>query len=105
MLQGGDFVNKYQLTRAELESVFRSSAADKEWDVVTTDPRMIRYLKRQGYDPKTDHQLSDYVSCKVPFRKVRIRKLGITLSAEQRSKLASRFKTGPKKQAVADIKI
>lgn len=52
--------------------MIRSSAADQEWDVITADPRMVRYLKRQGWELKTDHQIPAPVSYKVPFRKLRI---------------------------------
>lgn len=81
-------INKYKLTREEQETVIRSSAAEDGWDICSADPRVIRYLKRQGYDPAPDHQLSGYLRCRVPFSKVRIRKREVSMSAERRAGLA-----------------
>jgi len=80
--------NKYKLTKSEQETVIRSSAADQEWDVCTADPRFIRYLKRQGYEPVPDRQCTDYFSCRVPSTKVRIRKREIETSVERKVGLA-----------------
>ena len=83
--------NKYKLTKAEQETVIRCSAADQEWDVCTADPRFIRYLKRQGYQPEPDYQGRDYLSCRIPYRKLRIsKKAGLT--AEQKARLAIQLK-------------
>ena len=68
-----------ELTREEMETVIRSSAADKEWDIVTADPRMIRYLEKRGYKPKPDHQFQEpFVQFTVPFGRLRF------LSTEKR---------------------
>jgi len=80
--------SKRRLTREEQETVIRSSAADSEWDICSADPKFIRYLKRQGYEPVPDHQLSDYLSCKVPISKVRLAKRDAKLTAKQRAVLA-----------------
>ena len=64
-----------KLTREEQETVIHSSAADKEWDVCTADPRFIRYLMKQGYVPESDHQFSDpYMAFTVPFNRLRLLK-------------------------------
>jgi len=93
----------YRLTKEEQETVIRCSAADQEWDVCTADPRFIRYLKRQGYEPEPDYQLGDYLSCRVPFRRLRIRRLE-GLTAEQRARLAIRLKTVPRNRGAAAVK-
>jgi len=78
-----------KLTREELETVIRSSAADKEWDVCTADPRFIRYLMKQGYAPEPDHQLSDpYMAFTVPFNRLRL------LKHEKRSTTKGSFLPG-----------
>lgn len=62
-----------KLTRDEMETVIRSSAADAVWDIVTADGRMKTKLRRAGYQPIADHQLSDpYQKYAVPFSRVRI---------------------------------
>ena len=64
-----------KLTREERETIIRSSAADKEWEICTADPRVVRYLIRQGYAPMPDHQLSDpYLAFTVPFGRLRFLK-------------------------------
>jgi hypothetical protein len=60
------------LSREEMETVIRCSAADQEWDIVSADPRMIRYLEKRGYQKIVDEQLSaPYFLFKVPFRRLR----------------------------------
>ena len=93
----------YRLTKEEQETVIRSSAADQEWDVCTADPRFIRYLKRQGYEPGPDHQFPDHMSCKVPFRKLRIRRIA-ELRADQKARLAFQLKTTPRNRESAEVK-
>ncbi len=95
--------NKYKLTKAEQETVIGCSAADSEWDVCTADPRFIRYLKRQGYEPGPDHQFPGHMSCKVPFRKLRIRRIA-ELKADQKARLAFRLKTTPRNRESAEVK-
>lgn len=64
-----------KLSREELETTIRCSAAGREWDICTADPRFIRYLMKRGYLPEPDHQLSDpYMSFKVPFERLRFLK-------------------------------
>jgi hypothetical protein len=46
------------LSNEEKETVIRCSAVDQEWDITTADPRMIRYLRVQGYEDVEDHQLA-----------------------------------------------
>ena len=66
-----------KLTRDEQETVIRSSAADREWDIVTADGRVKTKLRRAGYHPTADHQLSDpYLKYTIPFAKVSIRRAG-----------------------------
>jgi hypothetical protein len=60
------------LSREEMETVIRCSVADQEWDIVTADPRMIRYLEKRGYQKIVDEQFkAPYFSFKVPFRRLR----------------------------------
>ena len=92
---------EYKLTREEQETTMRASAADGEWDICSADPRFIRYLKRQGYEPVPDHQLSGFVKFRVPFEKLRIRKREIKVSEAQRAGLAKRTKFNVVKPAVA----
>jgi hypothetical protein len=93
----------YRLTKAEQETVIRSSAANQEWDVCTADPRFIRYLKRQGYEPGPDHQLRDHLSCRVPFRRLRISKK-VVLTDEKRAQLAIQLKMTPRNRGAVAAK-
>ena len=93
----------YRLTKAEQETVIRCSAADQEFDVCTADPKVIRYLRRQGYHPEPDYQFPDHMSCKVPFRKLRIRRIA-ELKADQKARLAFRLKTTPRNRESAEVK-
>ena len=93
----------YRLTKAEQETVIRCSAADQDWDICTADPRFVRYLKRQGYEPAPDYQFGGHMSCRVPFRKLRFGKReGAT--AEQRARLAIQLKMTPRNREVAAAK-
>ncbi len=93
----------YRLTREEQETVIGCSAADREWDVCTADPRFARYLRRQGYEPEPDFQFHDCVFCRIPFRKLRIsKKAGLT--AERRARLASQLKMTPRNRGAAATK-
>ena len=93
----------YRLTKAEQETVIRCSAADQDWDICTADPRFVRYLKRQGYEPAPDYQGRDYLSCRIPYRKLRLsKKAGLT--AEQRARLAIQLKMTPRNREVAAAK-
>jgi hypothetical protein len=93
----------YRLTKEEQETVIRCSAADQEWDVCTVDPRFIRHLNRQGYHPEPDYQFPDHMSCKVLFRKLRIRRIS-ELKADQKARLAFRLKTRPRNRESAEAK-
>lgn len=67
--------NDYKLTKEERETVIRASAADSDWDVCTADPRIARYLMKQGYAPDPDHQFSDpYMAFRMPFGRLRFLK-------------------------------
>jgi hypothetical protein len=37
-----------KLSRLEQETIIRASALDRQWEVVTADPRIIRKLEKQG---------------------------------------------------------
>ena len=91
-------MSHYKLTREEQETVIRSSSADSEWDVVSADPRFIRYLKRQGFTLEVDYQLSDHLSCKVPFRNLRVSKRR-NLTDEQKARMANRLKSVSRNRA------
>ena len=93
----------YRLTKEEQETVIRCSAADRERGACTADPRFIRYLKRQGYEPEPDYQLGDYLSCRIPYRKLRIsKKAGLT--AEQKARLAIQLKMVSRNRDAATAK-
>ena len=64
--------NKHKLTKEEQESVVRCSAADQEWDVVTADPRFIRYLRKRGWTPEPDYQFHTHLACRIPYAKLRV---------------------------------
>jgi len=85
---------RYKLTREETETVIRGDARHGDWDVMTADPTVVRYLQRQGYELKTDHQQSCYVSCRIPWGRVRIlKKEKRRVSDEARARMAILRKT------------
>lgn len=61
------------LTREEQETVIRASVADSTWNVCTADPRIIRLMERQGYQPDLRKNPWGYVSFTVPFDRVKIK--------------------------------
>jgi hypothetical protein len=61
-----------KLSKAELETVIGCSAADSEWDIVTADPRFIRYLKKRGWTLEPDRQFPTHLACRLPFAKLRV---------------------------------
>ncbi len=84
------------LTREEMETVIRCSAADKVWDIVTADPRVKTRLRRAGYEGKPDHQLSaPYEKFEVPFKLVRF---GSVKAAEARRERALKNPIKPKSE-------
>ncbi len=64
--------NKHKLTKEEQETVIGPCAADQEWDVVTADPRFIRYLRRRGWTLEPDCQFPTHLACRLPFTKLRV---------------------------------
>lgn len=64
----------YQLTREEQETIIRSYAASRTWDICTADPKIIRKMKRQGYVPDDRPNPWGYVSFTVPYSRVTIRR-------------------------------
>lgn len=93
----------YRLARGEQDTVIGGSAADQEWDVCTANPRFIRYLKRQGYEPAPDYQLGDHLSCRISYRRLRIsKKAGLT--AEQKARLAFQLKMVSRNRDAATAK-
>ena len=76
------------LTRMEQETIFRTSAADKEWDFYSRDPKFKRLLERRGYEVREDHQ--GLWSCRLSLSAVTIRRADRkrrTLSETQRRAL------------------
>jgi len=63
-----------RLSRDEQETIIRGSAASREWEVCTADPKMIRRMHRQGYIPEARPNPWGYVSFTVPFNRIAIRK-------------------------------
>ncbi len=63
----------YKLTREEQETICRTSAADKHWELYTADPKFIRRFDRLGY-LKTE--TNDHGGCfyEVPSHAVRFGK-------------------------------
>ncbi len=62
----------YKLTREEQETIIRTSAADQTWEIVTADPRIIRKMAKQGYQPDARENPWGYVSFTVPYSRVKI---------------------------------
>jgi hypothetical protein len=62
------------LTREEQETIIRSNAASKTWEVVTADPRIIRKMDKQGYHKDERRNPAEYVSYTIPFDRIRILK-------------------------------
>lgn len=65
LIDEGDDVVK--LTKAEQETIIRAAGDDKEWHVWSDDPKMVRKLKKQGWDV-------DGGFCKIPLNGITIRK-------------------------------
>ncbi len=61
-----------KLSKAEQETVIGCSAADSEWDLVTADPRFIRYLRKRGWTLEPDRQFPTHLSCRFPYGKLRV---------------------------------
>ena len=91
-----------KLTREEQETIIRANALDQEWDVFTEDPRMIRYLTKQGYKLEHDYQISDGWMCMVPFRKLRISRREVKRSAKQIATSAKLAKLTGKRRSSAE---
>jgi hypothetical protein len=74
----------YKLTREEQETVINCSAVDREWTVITSDPRIIRKLERQGYKTVDSKSPWGYRSFRVPFSRISIRKRESATSTPRR---------------------
>ena len=64
----------YKLTKQEQETIIRTSAADKEWEIISADPRTIRRMEKQGYKPDDRSNPWGYLSDTVPLDRIAIRK-------------------------------
>jgi hypothetical protein len=81
-------MSDYKLTREEQETVILGNAASQKWEVVTADPRIIRKMAKQGYQPDDRPNPWGYVSFTVPLDRIKIGKaVKRTLSEEHRKKL------------------
>jgi hypothetical protein len=60
-----------KLTRQEKETVIRTSAADRSWDVWTCDPKFIRRFAKAGYEPRVEQHGTVFT---VPLNGLTIRK-------------------------------
>jgi len=61
-----------KLSPEERETVFRCSAADKQWDIMTADSKMINKLTKRGYKPTERTNPWGYVSFCIDYDRVRI---------------------------------
>lgn len=78
------------LSREERETVILGNAASREWEVCTADPRIIRKLERQGYKREGRENPWGYVSFRLPFNRLSIRKReGRKLTPGNLAKMAS----------------
>jgi hypothetical protein len=64
-------MKKYKLGAEEKETVIRSSAADKQWDIMTADPRSINKLAKRGFKQTQEKNPWGYVSFKIDFDRIR----------------------------------
>ena len=68
--------NDYKLTLQEQETIINGNSASKEWDILTSDSRIIRRMDRQGFKPDGRSNPWGYVSYTIPFDKISILKAG-----------------------------
>jgi hypothetical protein len=85
-------MSELNLTREEQETIIRGNAASKTWEVVTADPRILRRMEKQGYQPDPRKNPWGYISFTVPFDRVRI------LKAEKRKPSEAMLAAGAKTQ-------
>jgi hypothetical protein len=64
-------MKEYKLSAEEKETVIRSSAADKQWDVMSADSRIINKLTKKGFKQTQAKNPWGYVSFKIDFDRVR----------------------------------
>jgi hypothetical protein len=81
-------MSEINLTREEQETIIRSNAASKTWEVVTADPRIMRRMERQGYQADPRKNPWGYVSFTIPFDRVKILKPKPKLTEQQLANLA-----------------
>lgn len=67
-------MSDYRLSREEMETVILGNAASQTWDLCTADPKIIRKMERQGYQPDKRANPWGYTSFTVPFNRIGIRK-------------------------------
>lgn len=67
-------MGKCNLTREEQETVILGNAANRIWEIVTADPKMIRRFKKQEYKPDDRPNPCEYVSLTLPLDRVKIAK-------------------------------
>ena len=60
------------MTREEQETIFRTSAADDDWEFYSRDPKFKRLLERRGYSVIEDKY--GLWSCKIPLRALSVRR-------------------------------
>ena len=65
-------MSDFKLTREEQETLLRISAADREWDFFTLDPKFVRRLGKLGWELEKDHQGG--WSCRFPLNRITIRR-------------------------------
>ena len=85
-----------ELSREEQETIIRGNAASKTWEVVTSDPAMMRYMESRGYEPDARKNPWGYKSYMVEGRPRIPMKNKRVLTDEQRMHLAT---IGFKKQS------
>ena len=87
------------LSRMEQETLCRTSAADKEWDFYTRDPKFRRRMEKRGWPIQADHQ--GLWSCKIPLKAIIIRSKDSMnrpkrqVTDEERAAIRKRFLKAP----------
>jgi hypothetical protein len=72
----------YRLSREEQETIITGNATTKEWDILTSDLRIIRRMERQGYKPDGRKNPWAYFSYTIPFNKIAILRAGDRIRRE-----------------------
>jgi hypothetical protein len=82
----------YKLSAEERETIIRGNSASKQWEVVTSDPRIIAKMGKQGYKPNGVTNPWGYESYTLDYNRVRIANIAKRkVSEAQREATRARF--------------